>query len=290
VSGAPEGGRGTVDLHVHSSASDGAFPPANVVARAAAAGLVVVALTDHDTLAGVPAAIEAGRELGVRVVSGCEFSVAAPWGEMHVLGYFLPPGSAALERFLADCRADRERRGRAMVERLHRVGVALGEEDVLAEAVGGAVGRPHVARALVRRGHVATVGEAFDRYLARGRPAFVDKTLPAFASVAALVHRVGGLVSAAHLKERGTRSLLQQLQAQGLDAVETRHPSHDPDQRARLTDHALELGLLRTGGSDWHGESIGDESHGTIGSEQVPFEWLERLESARPAPAEPLAG
>jgi predicted metal-dependent phosphoesterase TrpH len=134
------------------------------------------------------------------------------------------------------------------------------------------------------------VGEAFDRYLARGRPAFVDKTLPAFASVAALVHRVGGLVSAAHLKERGTRSLLQQLQAQGLDAVETRHPSHDPDQRARLTDHALELGLLRTGGSDWHGESIGDESHGTIGSEQVPFEWLERLESARPAPAEPLAG
>jgi 3',5'-nucleoside bisphosphate phosphatase len=290
VSGAPEGGRGTVDLHVHSSASDGAFPPANVVGRAAAAGLVVVALTDHDTLAGVPAAIEAGRELGVRVVSGCEFSVAAPWGEMHVLGYFLPPGSAALERFLADCRADRERRGRAMVERLHRVGVALGEEDVLAEAVGGAVGRPHVARALVRRGHVATVGEAFDRYLARGRPAFVDKTLPAFASVAALVHRVGGLVSAAHLKERGTRSLLQQLQAQGLDAVETRHPSHDPDQRARLTDHALELGLLRTGGSDWHGESIGDESHGTIGSEQVPFEWLERLESARPAPAEPLAG
>jgi predicted metal-dependent phosphoesterase TrpH len=176
-----------------------------------------------------------------------------------------------------------------MVERLHRVGVALGEEDVLAEAEGGAIGRPHVARALVRRGHVSTVGEAFDRYLGRGRPAFVDKTLPTFAAVAALVHQVGGIVSAAHLKERGTRTLLQNLRSQGLDAVETRHPSHDPDQRARLTDLALELGLLRTGGSDWHGESIGDEDHGTIGSEHVPIAWLEGIEAARPAPAGPLA-
>jgi hypothetical protein len=261
-----------------------------VVGRAAAAGLKAVALTDHDTLAGVPAAIRAGEQLGLRVISGCEFSVAAPWGEMHVLGYFLPPGSEALERFLADCRADRERRGRAMVARLHLVGVALGEDDVFAEAEGGAIGRPHVARALVRRGHVATVDEAFDRYLARGKPAFVDKTLPAFAAVATLVHQVGGIVSAAHLKERGSRAVLRQLRSQGLDAVETRHPSHDPDQRSRLTDHALELGLLRTGGSDWHGEWVGDEGHGTIGSEHVPLEWLERIETARPAPAEPLAG
>ncbi|HET8625040.1 MAG TPA: PHP domain-containing protein [Gemmatimonadales bacterium] len=290
MSSEPSDVRGTVDLHLHSSASDGAFPPAAVIQRAAAAGLKAVALTDHDTLAGVPAAIQAGEEVGLRVVSGCEFSVAAPWGEMHVLGYFLPPGSATLERFLADCRADRERRGRAIVARLHRVGVALGEDDVLAEAEGGAIGRPHVARALVRRGHVATVGEAFDRYLARGRPAFVDKTLPTFAAVAALVHRVGGIVSAAHLKERGTRAILEQFQADGLDAVETRHPSHDPEQRARLTDHALALGLLRSGGSDWHGESIGDESHGAIGSESVPLEWLERLEQARPTPAEPLVG
>jgi hypothetical protein len=290
VSPEPDSARGTVDLHLHSSASDGAFPPATVVARASVAGVQAMALTDHDTLAGVPAAIEAGNQLGLRVVSGCEFSVAAPWGEMHVLGYFLPPGSVALERFLADCRADRERRGRAMVARLHRVGVVLGEEDVLAEAEGGAIGRPHVARALVRRGHVATIGEAFDRYLARGRPAFVDKTLPTFAAVAALVHRVGGIVSAAHLKERGTRALLEQLRGDGLDAVETRHPSHDADQRARLTDHALQLGLLRTGGSDWHGESLGEEAHGGIGSEGVPLEWLERIEQARPAPAEPLAG
>ncbi len=258
--------------------------------RAAAAGLSAVALTDHDTLAGVPAAIDAGTRLGLRVVSGCEFSVAAPWGEMHVLGYFLPPGSEVLERFLADCRADRERRGRAIVERLHRVGVALNDADVLAEAEGGAIGRPHVARALVRRGHVSSVGEAFGRYLARGRPAFVDKTLPTFAAVAALVHQVGGIVSAAHLKERGTRPLLQQLRSQGLDAVETRHPGHGPDHRSRLTEYADQLGLLRTGGSDWHGESVGDEGQGAIGSEDVPLEWLEQIEAARPAPAQPLAG
>jgi predicted metal-dependent phosphoesterase TrpH len=281
----------TVDLHLHSSASDGAFPPAAVVKRAASTGIRALALTDHDTLAGVPAAMQAGAELGIRVVGGCEFSVAAPWGEMHLLGYFLPYGSTTLEQFLATCRADRERRGRAMVARLHRVGVALSEEDVLAEAEGGAIGRPHVARALVRRRLVATVGEAFDRYLARGRPAFVEKTLPTFAAVATLVHRVGGIVSAAHLRERGTRAVLEQFQAEGLDAVETRHPAHDPDQRARLTDHALALGLLRTGGSDWHGESIGDEGHAAIGSEAVPLEWLEQIEQARPAPAaEPVVG
>jgi len=273
-----------VDLHVHSSASDGELAPEHVVERAARAGLAAVALTDHDTLDGVAAAARAGARLGIRVVGGCEFSVAAPWGEMHVLGYFLPPGSRTLEDFLARCRADRERRGRAMVERLRRAGVSLVDGDVLAEADGGAIGRPHVARALVRRGHVGSVGEAFDRYLARGRPAFVEKTLPAFAEVAALVHRVGGVVSAAHLKDRGTRSLLERLQGEGLDAVETRHPSHDADQRVRLTELALSLGLLRTGGSDWHGEPEGDDTHGDVGSQQVPLEWLERLEAARPAP------
>jgi len=146
-----------IDLHVHSTASDGELAPEAVVARAAAAGLAAIALTDHDTLGGVPAAIAAGERLGVRVVGGCEFSVAAPWGEMHLLGYFLSPGTKVLEDFLIECRADRSRRGRAMVDRLHRLGIPVSHEDVMAEAEGGAVGRPHVARALVRRGQVANV-------------------------------------------------------------------------------------------------------------------------------------
>jgi predicted metal-dependent phosphoesterase TrpH len=278
-----------IDLHMHSTASDGELPPEAVVGRAAAAGVAAMALTDHDTLAGVPAAIAAGERAGIRVVGGCEFSVAAPWGEMHVLGYFLPPGTKLLEDFLLRCRLDRERRGRAMVERLHRLGIQVNDADVLAEAEGGAVGRPHVARALLRRGLVGSVNEAFDRFLGRGRPAYVEKSLPTFVQVAELVHQVGGVVSAAHLKDRGTRSLLTHFKQLGLDAVETRHPSHDPDVRARLTEFALDLGLHRTGGSDWHGDPVGDETQGAIGSQNVPLAWLEALDGARPPLATPVS-
>jgi predicted metal-dependent phosphoesterase TrpH len=271
----------TIDLHVHSTASDGSLFPGGVVRRAAGAGLRAIALTDHDTLAGIPEALAAGEQYGVRVVGGCEFSAAAPWGEMHILGYFLPPDSPQLESFLERCRADRVRRAQEMVQHLQRLGVDLSFESVLQESAGGAVGRPHVARAIVRHGGAIDLGDAFDRFLGRGRPAFVEKTLPQFRVVAELVHAVGGLVSVAHLKERGTRAFIERLKGEGLDAVETRHPSHDPDLRARLTDIALQLGLLRTGGSDWHGDPEPGVTHGTIGSQSVPIEWLERLDNLR---------
>jgi 3',5'-nucleoside bisphosphate phosphatase len=274
-----------VDLHVHSTASDGSLAPEAVVARAAAAGLAAVALTDHDTVGGIPAAIAAGRELGIRVVVGCEFSVLAPWGEMHLLGYFLPETSSELEEFLLRCRSDRNRRGMEMVRLLQAQGVKIDEEAVLAEAAGGALGRPHVARALRKAGVVRTLDEAFDRYLGRGRSAYVDKALPTLASVAALVHRIGGVVSAAHLKDRGSRGTLVRLRADGLDAVETRHPSHDADVRTRLTDLVLELRMGRSGGSDWHGEAEDGWAHGALGSQQVPVEWLDQLEALRPVHA-----
>jgi predicted metal-dependent phosphoesterase TrpH len=271
----------TIDLHVHSTASDGSLLPGGVVKRAAAAGLRAIALTDHDTLAGIPEALAAGEQYGVRVVGGCEFSAASPWGEMHVLGYFLPPESPQLEAFLERCRADRVRRAQEMVQHLRRLGVDLSFESVLQESAGGAVGRPHVARAIVRHGGAIDLGDAFDRFLGRGRPAFVEKTLPQFRTIAELVHATGGLVSVAHLKERGTRAFIERLRGEGLDAVETRHPSHDPDLRARLTDITLQLGLLRTGGSDWHGDPEPGVTHGTIGSQSVPMEWLERLDGLR---------
>jgi hypothetical protein len=279
---------GLVDLHVHSTASDGSLPPGRVVERAHAAGLAALALTDHDTIAGVPAALDAGGRLGVRVVGGCEFSSAAPWGEMHVLGYFLPSDSPELEMFLERCRADRVRRAREMVARLQRLGVALEYDDVLHQSKGAAVGRPHVARAIVTRGSAIDVSDAFDRYIGRGRPAFVDKTLPAFREITELVHSVRGMVSVAHIKERGTRSFLERLKREGLDAVETRHPSHYPELRARLTDIALRLGLLTTGGSDWHGDPEPGETHGALGSQDVPLEWLERLEELRAGPPAPV--
>ena len=278
-----------MDLHVHSTASDGSLPPERVVARAHAAGLTAIALTDHDTVAGVPAAMAAGAQLGVRVVGGCEFSSAAPWGEMHVLGYFSPSESAELETFLDRCRQDRVRRAREMVNRLQRLGVALEFEDVLQVSNGGAVGRPHVARAIVARGGAFDISDAFDRYIGRGRPAFVDKNLPTFREIADQVHAVRGMVSVAHIKERGTRSFLERLKREGLDAVEIRHPSHYPELRARLTDIALKLGLLRTGGSDWHGDPEPGETHGALGSQDVPLEWLERLEQLRSGPPVPVA-
>jgi predicted metal-dependent phosphoesterase TrpH len=270
-----------IDLHCHSTASDGLRAPAEVVEVAAAAGLEAIALTDHDSTAGLAEARAAGARLGVRVIGGCEFSVAAPWGEMHLLGYFLEPGDPAIERFLVDARAKRETRGQAMLDRLHGLGINIPREVLAQEAAGGAVGRPHVARALQRLGHVSSVQAAFDRYIGRGRPAYVDKELPSLEALATLVHSRGGLVSAAHLKYQGTREVLQQLKAQGLDAVETRHPSHDGDRVATLTELALELDLGRTGGSDWHGEHDPIGTHATLGSQQVPSAWLVELEARR---------
>jgi predicted metal-dependent phosphoesterase TrpH len=249
-----------------------------VVQRAAAAGLSAIALTDHDTLAGVAAAVAEGERQGVRVVGGCEFSCAAPWGEMHVLGYFLPEASAALDAFLAGCRADRVRRARAMVEKLRRLGVEITFDDVLQVSAGAAMGRPHVARALVNKGAATDLSNAFDRYLGRGRPGFVDKVLPTFREVARIAHSVGGLVSAAHLKDRASRTVLERFRNEGLDALEVRHPSHSPEVRDRLTKLADELELLQTGGSDWHGETAAEGDHGTIGSQQVPLGWLEALD------------
>lgn len=254
-----------------------------MVERVKAAGLSAFALTDHDTLAGLPEALAAGERLGIRVIAGCEFSTSAPWGgEMHVLGYFLPVDDGTVEEFLIRCRSDRRTRAERMVQKLNAHGVALTLDDVAAIAGGGALGRPHVARALVAKGHVGHQQEAFDRWLGRGRAAYVDKKLPTFKAVAELVHRAGGVVSAAHLKDRASRGVLEKLKGEGLDAVETRHPSHDPDVRSRLTDWTIALDLGRSGGSDWHGD--GEEMrHGSLGSQEVPVEWVGELEARRRA-------
>ena len=170
-----------IDLHMHSTASDGVLPPAGVVRRAAELGLGAIALTDHDTVDGVAEARRRGSVLGVRVVSGCEFSTAAPWGEMHVLGYFLPADDPTLNAFLVRCREDRVRRAREMVEGLQAWGVDVSFEDVAAEAGDAAIGRPHLARVLVRLGKVASVEDAFREWLGRGRPAYVEKRCRPFA-------------------------------------------------------------------------------------------------------------
>jgi len=253
-----------------------------VVQRAAEARLTAIALTDHDTLDGLPEAVEAGTRLGLRVIPGCEFSVAAPWGEVHVLGYFLPLDSNVIQEFLADLRLGRHRRASLMVAKLQGLGVDIEMEDVLAVADGAALGRPHVARALVQRGTVNDIGMAFDQYLGWGRPANQPKRLPGLREVADIVHRAGGLLSAAHMKDRASQKNLAKLQAAGLDAVEVLHPRHARETGHRIERHAEALGLLKTGGSDWHGDSVAGLQHASIGSQRVPAEWLDRLEAARP--------
>jgi predicted metal-dependent phosphoesterase TrpH len=251
-----------------------------LVQRAAGVGLAAVALTDHDTLAGIPAAQAAGTVLGVRVVPGCEFSVRAPWGELHILAFFLASDDPALERFLDAARAAREQRGVRMVEKLQQLGVEIDLEDLAYQAGGGAVGRPHVARALVDAGVVENFDEAFVRFLARGRPAYVEKPLPALREVADLVHGAGGVVVAAHPGERGQEAALRALMADGLDGVEVRHPSHSKGVETRLRKLARRLNLAISGGSDWHGDDdLG--IHAPLGGLDVPSEWLEDLERRR---------
>ena len=266
------------DLHLHSTASDGTLAPAAVVRLGAEAGLAAIALTDHDTVAGVAEARAAGVTLGVKVIAGCEFSVKVEWGEMHLLGYLLPDQNAELLGTLDRMRAGRADRGVAMVDAIRRIGFPIEVAEVERVAAGAPIGRPHVARVLMHQKVVRSFDEAFDRFLGQGRPAYVPKVLPDLAEITGLIRRVGGVSSAAHLRDRGNRALLGTFRDQGLDAVEVRHPSQSPTVRAELERSAEALGLLKTGGSDSHGEAAVSPSHSVVGGERVPMEWVEALE------------
>lgn len=268
--------RRPIDLHMHSTASDGALPPAAVVAAAARAGLGAIALTDHDTLAGVPAAREAGTRLGLRVVPGVELSAVDERGdEVHVLGLHLSR-IEIIEAQLARFRAARRERAERIVMRLNELGVPVTLDAVLAEAGEGAIGRPHVARVMVAGGFARDFREAFDRWLGNGRPAYVEKFRLTARDAMRLIHEAGGLAVLAHPGPDATRARLEALMAIGLDGVEVRHPSHSPDEIARIGALADALGLVPSGGSDWHGAPEGPRA---IGAMQVPPEWLERQEA-----------
>ncbi len=267
-----------VDLHLHSTASDGREAPADVVRLATGAGLAVIALTDHDTLSGVAVARDATQGTDLRVIAGCEFSVRVPWGELHLLGYFLPLDDRELEGFLAQQRHGRAERMDRIVQRLQASGVSVTLADIVQRAAGAALGRPHAAHAIVRQGAATDVNDAFDRYLGRGRPAFVAKTLPPVADVSDLIRRCGGVSSAAHLKDRAGRSALARLRDAGVDGVEVLHPAHDEATRVRIERLVRELDMLPTGGSDWHGGGVGGLGRAGLGEIPVPHEWLEAIE------------
>jgi predicted metal-dependent phosphoesterase TrpH len=268
----PSAAAGFVDLHAHSTASDGTQPPSALVARARKAGLAAVAITDHDTLGGAAEAMAEGERQGIEVVCGAELSAVEGDRELHLLALHVHD-VARLEGELASVRRMRVSRASEMVARLSSLGVPVTMDDVLAESAGGAVGRPHVARALIARGAVRDMRDAFEQYLAAGRPAYVPKDQLAIADAIRLAHESGAIAVAAHLGRDGTRDYVERLQRLGLDGLEVRHPSHSADDTARLGALADHYGLVKSGGSDWHGANDGPRALGVM---QVPRVWLDQ--------------
>jgi len=251
-----------LDLHLHSSFSDGTHSPEALADLARQAGLTGAALCDHDTAGGVPRFLAAARAAGVRALSGVELSLdGVESGTFHLLGYGFDPAHPALGEALDRLRAGREERNRAILARLAEQGFPLEAAEVAREAsADGVIGRAHFAAALARRGHVRSRQEAFDRLLARGAPAYVDRfrlTLPA---AAGLLHAAGGVAVLAHphslnFGSSWLRRSLAEWRAQGLDGLEAYASDEKPSRRRRYLDWARELDLIVTGGSDFHGDA-----------------------------------
>lgn len=265
------------DLHMHTLCSDGSLSPAELVARAQSVGLSAISVTDHDCIDGLAEAKEAGALLGVEVVAGVELSVTVEDTEVHVLGYFFDPDHAALRAHLDAFQVYRRRRAEAMVARLHDLGVALPVEAVWAQAKGGALGRPHVAEALLAEGFVTTQQEAFERFIGDRAPAFVPKPLFPAAEALALLHEAGGIGVIAHPGHWTRDTTLMSLIRSGLDGVETIHPSHDASLTRYYREVARDFGLLETGGSDYHGPR--PDSEDRLGIYTIPMAHLERARS-----------
>lgn len=245
---------GTIDLHSHSTESDGVLMPAEVVERAAADGVRVLALTDHDTMSGIPAAREAAALHGIDLISGVEISCSHGRESVHLLGLFLDSEDRVLTEFFAEVASRRRARIAETCAALAAVGVTLSFEEVAAEFRGQSLGRPHVADALIRKGYVANRKEAFDRYLGDGRVAHIRYGWKVGVEEAArMVHAAGGLTSVAHPKYFDDQSILiPMLRDCGVGAIEAYHVEQTEDERAEYLTVADSLGLMVSGGSDFH--------------------------------------
>lgn len=249
-----------IDLHSHTTVSDGTDSPAELLAKARAVGLDVLAVTDHDTFDHLPEVRRAGRREGVEVLDGMEMSCEYAGKPVHLLAYGMDPADAALNAELDRIRAGRTERLPRMLAKLAGLGAEVSEAEVLAQ-VGDApsIGRPHVADALVARGHVADRSEAFERFLADGGPAYVERYHPDVRAGIDLIHAAGGLAVIAHPWGRSSVEVLPEevltalVSQHGLDGFEVDHEDHDPEQRRRLRALADRFGVLGTGSSDHHG-------------------------------------
>ena len=274
-----------IDLHAHTTASDGRTPPESLVTEALAAGVRILAVTDHDTMAALPAVVAAAAGTGVRIVPGIEITAVHAGRDVHVLGYFLDAGSRELAAFLDAQRADRRRRMLEILSVLDGLGLPVDAAPLIARAgtVGKAVGRPMVAEAMVAAGHARDISDAFERFLAEGRPAFVERIGPAPSAVVSIISRAGGLASLAHPGKTGVDALVGELAAGGLPAIEVYHPDHDVETTDRYREMAARYDLVATGGSDYHGPGSGrSAAFGHTGLPAADFARLEARAAGRP--------
>ncbi|HVM01381.1 MAG TPA: PHP domain-containing protein [Acidimicrobiales bacterium] len=271
-----------IDLHTHSSVSDGSDLPRRIPELAAAAGCTAVALTDHDRLDGLAEAAARAAEVGVRLVAGCEVSCRWDRGNLHLLVYFVEPGEGPFQDALVELQAAREERNRAMAAAL-----GLDYAELLAVAGGSGAGRPHAAALLVRQGRAASIDDAFQRWLVRGRPGDVPRRAADPAGTVALARASGGVAVLAHplstrLEPADLESAVAELAGAGLAGVEALYGRYTPAERERLAAMARRLGLVAGGGSDYHGSYKPDLSVGVgRGDLEVPDSALDELEARR---------
>ena len=272
---------GKIDLHLHTTESDGRLTPVELVELAHRNGVRRLALTDHDTTAGVPAALETGRRLDVEVIPGIELSADAPGGDVHMLGLFLRHDDADFQARLAWLRDGRIGRAMQMVTRLAELGAPIAWERVREIAGEASVGRPHVAQALLEAGHIQSIPEAFERFLRNGGPAYVERERFSAAESINMLHSVGGLAILAHpiVPDRSFESMIPDLAASGLDGVECYYPGYQSATVERLLATTRAHNLVPTGGSDYHGFPMTGTAQVTNepGAVETPPELLDEL-------------
>ena len=262
-----------VDLHLHSTASDGQYSPSELVAMALERDLLAIAITDHDTTAGIDEALEAARGTGLEVIPGVEISCDVPHEEVHLLGYYFDHRHPALQGKLRAMRDARLQRAKGMLVRLAALGFPLPWEMVAELAGGESVGRPHIARAMVRMGYVASTDEAFVLYIGRDGPAYVERYKISPLDAVSLIKAARGLPVLAHPLK--VTHFLPDLIERGLVGLEVYYNGYSPEDVRGLADLARKFDLIPTGGSDFHGSGVVDTVE--VGGVKVPVESVERL-------------
>jgi len=277
-----------IDLHVHTTASDGTLSPNEMVRHACVRGLHAVAITDHDTVEGVEEALAAGAECGIEVVPGIEISAEHPLGTLHMLGYYMRHDDECFLDRISVLQQARNNRNPRIIERLRDLGISITLEQVQKEAQTGQVGRPHFAKVMVQQGYVRSVREAFDRYLKKDAPAYVDKYRFAPQEAIGCIRDAGGVAVLAHPSIFGRhgsaalQNLIAELSTCGLQGIEVYYPEHSPRQQKTYQGFARQYSLIETGGSDFHGSQVNGIAIGTgRGSLHVPDQLLQNLKDCR---------